>query len=126
MKWMYAILGIVVAWYIGCAIGVYSLCESDPKLYRVKKYAFYMPLAYMCLIVHALKDLTNPENHDAAKMFLRSPMKCKIIVYCFAAVMAEKRDKYPRTAVVQRRATASWRNVLATLCSSMRTQYYAP
>lgn len=126
MKWVYAILGIGIACYIGCAIGVYSLCENNPKLYCVKKYAFYMPLVYMLLIIHAIKDLANPEKHDASKLFLRAPMKCKIIVHCFAAVLAKKRGKYSRSAVVQRRNAASWMSVFATLCSSMRTQYYAP
>ena len=125
MKWICMLIGIFVAWYIGCAIGVYSLCERNPKLYCEKKYARYIPFTYVCCIFLALNDLRKPSNREAAKLFLRSSMKCKIIAYCFAEVMTERRNKYPRTAVVQRRNTTSWKNVLATLCSSTHTQYYA-
>lgn len=95
MSWIIAIIGIIVAVYIGTVIGVYSLCMEISELYKVRKYAVYVPgFMVLCIIYGFLSG--NRESREIIIKFLRTPQKCMIMLAVLAEIVAKEKVKQPK------------------------------
>ena len=102
MNWTAVVIGIIISIYLGTVVGLYSLCVENPKLHKAKKYTFYVPGFMILCIIYGIFS-SNRDYRQTMIKFLRIPHKSIIMLYSFAEVIAEKKEKQPRK-VPQRKA----------------------
>ena len=102
MNWTAVVIGIIISIYLGTVVGPYSLCVENPKLHKAKKYTFYVPGFMILCIIYGIFS-SNRDYRQTMIKFLRIPHKSIIMLYSFAEVIAEKKEKQPRK-VPQRKA----------------------
>ena len=102
MNWTAVVIGIIISIYLGTVVVLYSLCVENPKLHKAKKYTFYVPGFMILCIIYGIFS-SNRDYRQTMIKFLRIPHKSIIMLYSFAEVIAEKKEKQPRK-VPQRKA----------------------
>lgn len=91
MSWHMAVIGIVLAIYIGAVLGVYSICDEEPRLQKVKKYSQYIPAFVIICVIYGI--VSSEENRKVILKFLKKPHKLLIMTLVFAEVIESEKEK---------------------------------
>ena len=94
MSWNFALIGVLVSVYLGSVVGIYSLCIENPRLHKVKKYSFYVPIFTFFCIFYGI--FSTKENRKIMLKFLFVPHKYLIILHFFAESIAKEKTRCPQ------------------------------
>lgn len=123
MRWIIAIIGILVSLYFGTVIGLYSLCEETPEFYKAKKYVAFIPGFTLLFIIFGF--LFGDKNDRAVLLhFLRVPYKCIIILAFFAEVVAEEKNKNRKKVPPKTAVFSGTFNLLQNILTDKKPFYY--
>lgn len=89
------VVAIIVVFYLGTAIGLYSLCVENPTLLKAKKYVLYVPVFTLLCIFYGL-FCGNKNYRRTVIRFLKIPHKTILLLYFFAEVVALEKEKTPK------------------------------
>nr|WP_325297936.1 hypothetical protein [uncultured Dysosmobacter sp.] len=123
MNWITAIIGIVISIYLGTVVGVYSVCIETPRLYKAKKYVFYVPFFMIMCIIYGLFS-SNRDYRETMIKFLKTPYKCIIILSFFAEVVATERERKPKQTPQKRLVFDGVANLLYDVFQSRKSFYF--
>ena len=123
MKWTAVVIGIIISIYLGTVVGLYSLCVENPKLHMAKKYTFYVPGFMILCIIYGIFS-SNRDYRQTMIKFLRIPHKSIIMLYSFAEVIAEKKEKQPRKVPQRKAVFDGVANLLQNIFQGNQSAYY--
>lgn len=123
MNWTAVVIGIIISIYLGTVVGLYSLCVENPKLHKAKKYTFYVPGFMILCIIYGIFS-SNRDYRQTMIKFLRIPHKSIIMLYSFAEVIAEKKEKQPRKVPQRKAVFDGVANLLQNICQGNQSAYY--
>lgn len=123
MNWTAVVIGIIISIYLGTVVGLYSLCVENPKLHKAKKYTFYVPGFMILCIIYGIFS-SNRDYRQTMIKFLRIPHKSIIMLYSFAEVIAEKKEKQPRKVPQRKAVFDGVANLLQNIFQSNQSAYY--
>ena len=123
MNWTAVVIGIIISIYLGTVVGLYSLCVENPKLHKAKKYTFYVPGFMILCIIYGIFS-SNRDYRQTMIKFLRIPHKSIIMLYSFAEVIAEKKEKQPRKFPQRKAVFDGVANLLQNIFQGNQSAYY--
>ena len=123
MNWTAVVIGIIISIYRGTVVGLYSLCVENPKLHKAKKYTFYVPGFMILCIIYGIFS-SNRDYRQTMIKFLRIPHKSIIMLYSFAEVIAEKKEKQPRKVPQRKAVFDGVANLLQNIFQGNQSAYY--
>lgn len=123
MNWTAVVIGIIISIYLGTVVGLYSLCVENPKLHKAKKYTFYVPGFMILCIIYGIFS-SNRDYRQTMIKFLRIPHKSIIMLYSFAEVIAEKKEKQPRKVLQRKAVFDGVANLLQNIFQGNQSAYY--
>lgn len=123
MNWTAVVIGIIISIYLGTVVGLYSLCVENPKLHKAKKYTFYVPGFMILCIIYGIFS-SNRDYRQTMIKFLRIPHKSIIMLYSFAEVIAEKKEKQPRKVPQRKAVFDGVTNLLQNIFQGNQSAYY--
>ena len=123
MNWTAVVIGIIISIYLGTVVGLYSLCVENPKLHKAKKYTFYVPGFMILCIIYGIFSSDRDYRQTMIK-FLRIPHKSIIMLYSFAEVIAEKKEKQPRKVPQRKAVFDGVANLLQNIFQGNQSAYY--
>ena len=123
MNWTAVVIGIIISIYLGTVVGLYSLCVENPKLHKAKKYTFYVPGFMILCIIYGIFS-SNRDYRQTMIKFLRIPHKSIIMLYSFAEVIAEKKEKQPRKVPQRKAVFDGVANLLLNIFQGNQSAYY--
>ena len=123
MNWTAVVIGIIISIYLGTVVGLYSLCVENPKLHKAKKYTFYVPGFMILCIIYGIFS-SNRDYRQTMIKFLRIPHKSIIMLYSFAEVIAEKKEKQPRKVPQGKAVFDGVANLLQNIFQGNQSAYY--
>ena len=123
MNWTAVVIGIIISIYLGTVVGLYSLCVENPKLHKAKKYTFYAPGFMILCIIYGIFS-SNRDYRQTMIKFLRIPHKSIIMLYSFAEVIAEKKEKQPRKVPQRKAVFDGVANLLQNIFQGNQSAYY--
>ena len=123
MNWTAVVIGIIISIYLGTVVGLYSLCVENPKLHKAKKYTFYVPGFMILCIIYGIFS-SNRDYRQTMIKFLRIPHKSIIMLYSFAEVIAEKKEKQPRKVPQRKAVFDGVANLLQNIFQGNQASYY--
>ena len=123
MNWTAVVIGIIISIYLGTVVGLYSLCVENPKLHKAKKYTFYVPGFMILCIIYGIFS-SNRDYRQTMIKFLRIPHKSIIMLYSFAEVIAEKKEKQPRKVPQRKAVFDGVANLLQNIFQGNQSAYY--
>ena len=123
MNWTAVVIGIIISIYLGTVVGLYSLCVEIPKLHKAKKYTFYVPGFMILCIIYGIFS-SNRDYRQTMIKFLRIPHKSIIMLYSFAEVIAEKKEKQPRKVPQRKAVFDGVANLLQNIFQGNQSAYY--
>ena len=123
MNWTAVVIGIIISIYLGTVVGLYSLCVENPKLHKAKKYTFYVPGFMILCIIYGIFSSIRDYRQTMIK-FLRIPHKSIIMLYSFAEVIAEKKEKQPRKVPQRKAVFDGVANLLQNIFQGNQSAYY--
>lgn len=123
MNWTVAIIGIIVSGYLGTVGGIYSLCVETPRLYKAKRYVFYIPAFTVIFIVCGI--FSNKKDYRTTVIkFLKMPHKCVIVLSFFAEVVAVEKEKRPKKIPPKKIIFNGVASLLHTVFQGNKYSYY--
>ena len=123
MNWTAVVIGIIISIYLGTVVGLYSLCVENSKLHKAKKYTFYVPGFMILCIIYGIFS-SNRDYRQTMIKFLRIPHKSIIMLYSFAEVIAEKKEKQPRKVPQRKAVFDGVANLLQNIFQGNQSAYY--
>ena len=123
MNWTAVVIGIIISIYLGTVVGLYSLCVENPKQNKTKKYTFYVPGFMILCIIYGIFS-SNRDYRQTMIKFLRIPPKSIIMLYSFAEVIAEKKEKQPRKVPQRKAVFDGVANLLQNIFQGNQSAYY--
>ena len=123
MNWTAVVIGIIISIYLGTVVGLYSLWVENPKLHKAKKYTFYVPGFMILCIIYGIFS-SNRDYRQTMIKFLRIPHKSIIMLYSFAEVIAEKKEKQPRKVPQRKAVFDGVANLLQNIFQGNQSAYY--
>ena len=123
MNWTAVVIGIIISIYLGTVVGLYYLCVENPKLNKAKKYTFYVPGFMILCIIYGIFS-SNRDYRQTMIKFLRIPHKSIIMLYSFAEVIAEKKEKQPRKVPQRKAVFDGVANLLQNIFQGNQSAYY--
>ena len=123
MNWTAVVIGIIISIYLGTVVGLYSLCVENPKLHKAKKYTFYVPGFMILCIIYGIFS-SNRDYRQTMIKFLRIPHKSIIMLYSFAEVISEKKEKQPRKVPQRKAVFDGVANLLQNIFQGNQSAYY--
>ena len=123
MNWTAVVIGIIISIYLGTVVGLYSLCVENPNLHKAKKYTFYVPGFMILCIIYGIFS-SNRDYRQTMIKFLRIPHKSIIMLYSFAEVIAEKKEKQPRKVPQRKAVFDGVANLLQNIFQGNQSAYY--
>ena len=123
MNWTAVVIGIIISIYLGTVVGLYSLCVENPKLHKAKKYTFYVQGFMILCIIYGIFS-SNRDYRQTMIKFLRIPHKSIIMLYSFAEVIAEKKEKQPRKVPQRKAVFDGVANLLQNIFQGNQSAYY--
>ena len=123
MNWTAVVIGIIISIYLGTVVGLYSLCVENPKLHKAKKYTFYVPGFMILCIIYGIFS-SNRDYRQTMIKFLRIPHKSIIMLYSFAEVIAEKKEKQPRKVPQRKAVFDGVASLLQNIFQGNQSAYY--